>query len=664
MQILPNGKTQFIDQNGMPLVNGSVAFYAPGTSNPLPTYQDSGGATANTNPIQLDSRGQAIIWGNGTYRQVVYDANGVLVWDQIVSASVSVSQLSGTGGSALIGMADGSTLASNFLSNLNHVVDSIGALRALSHKIYTRAFVTGYTKASDGGGGAYQYDPNDTATADNGGTVIVASDGGRWKLQITGPVSVKQFGAKVDGTTDDTVALRAAKAWGSTYIPNGVCVVTDYTLIATLSSGGVLYFTGPGVFLIDTYYFPVGEIDAYYEIPVPAVFPTIQEAITYVEGKVITQSGFCSIRIADGTYSTSQIEPHFPTGKDRVEIIGNTSAPGNVVINCDATNNQCAFIFQRGSGISIIDGLTINGVGGWASHGVWNSQCWGAGIAARYGAYAIVGGNVRINKFYYGLQAKWGSIVSCNGSVQVTEAGDVGFHAYGSSAMFCGGCYASYCADTAYALGFGFMAEGGSFMDCSEAFSFHNGQSGVVSQNGSGMWAHSITSHDNGLHGCVAQNNASMECITDAGSAQSNSYSNAGQGFCCFNASYMNCNNALANQNSQGGFLCSQAAMMDITIANASNNTGEGFAATKGGVMNGNGPNAFKNTLDGFYATLGGQINTNNSAASNSNGVYGYHADDMGVIVATGAGGGTNGTAFRLPTANGFAASNGAYIQI
>jgi hypothetical protein len=62
MQFLPNGKCQFIDQNGAPLVNGSVSFYAPGTTNPLPTYQDSAGTIQNTNPIQLDSRGQAIIW--------------------------------------------------------------------------------------------------------------------------------------------------------------------------------------------------------------------------------------------------------------------------------------------------------------------------------------------------------------------------------------------------------------------------------------------------------------------------------------------------------------------------------------------------------------------------------------------------------------------------
>jgi hypothetical protein len=83
MQLLQNGKQQFIDQNGAPLANGSVYFYAPGTTNPKSTYQDNSGSALNTNPVLLDSRGQAVIWGSGTYRQVVKDWSGVTIWDQL-----------------------------------------------------------------------------------------------------------------------------------------------------------------------------------------------------------------------------------------------------------------------------------------------------------------------------------------------------------------------------------------------------------------------------------------------------------------------------------------------------------------------------------------------------------------------------------------------------
>lgn len=216
--ILPNGKTQFIDQNGKPLANGAVTFYSPGTTTKKDTYQDAAMTQPNTNPIILDSRGQATIWGGGSYRQVVADTFGVTIWDQVVSAAVSSDALSGNTGASLIGTPDGGTFANTLLFNLNRVVDSIAALRATSHQFYARAFVTGYYAAHDGGGVAYQYDPNDTSSSDNGVTIIVASDGGRWRLQWFGSLSVEQAGAKADGTTDNTAyfqnAINALQAVG------------------------------------------------------------------------------------------------------------------------------------------------------------------------------------------------------------------------------------------------------------------------------------------------------------------------------------------------------------------------------------------------------------------------------------------------------------------
>ncbi|RFP39242.1 hypothetical protein DDJ66_31905, partial [Klebsiella oxytoca] len=147
------------------------------------------------------------------YRQIVKDANGVTIWDQQTAAAAGYADLSANGatnpGASLVGF-DGGTLATSLLSKINRIVDSISALRGLSKATYNRAFVTGYYAAHDGGGGAYQYDPNDTTSTDNGGTIIVASDGGRWKLQYTGPISLKQFGCKIDGATDDTTAIQAA----------------------------------------------------------------------------------------------------------------------------------------------------------------------------------------------------------------------------------------------------------------------------------------------------------------------------------------------------------------------------------------------------------------------------------------------------------------------
>lgn len=85
-QIL-NGKQQFIDINGAPIVGGAVYIYQVGTTTPAATFQDANLTIANSSPIILDGRGQAAIWaGGGAYREVVYDSTGALVWDQTTSA--------------------------------------------------------------------------------------------------------------------------------------------------------------------------------------------------------------------------------------------------------------------------------------------------------------------------------------------------------------------------------------------------------------------------------------------------------------------------------------------------------------------------------------------------------------------------------------------------
>lgn len=103
----------------------------------------------------------------------------------------------------------------------SQVVASIAALRLLlKTSVSTNAFVTGYYAAGDGGGGAYYYDAADTTTADNGGTVIVAADGGRWKLSQKIPVSVLQFGAKADNSTDSSAQVSASlSVLGYAFIP-------------------------------------------------------------------------------------------------------------------------------------------------------------------------------------------------------------------------------------------------------------------------------------------------------------------------------------------------------------------------------------------------------------------------------------------------------------
>lgn len=92
---LPNGKQQFIDINGFPLVGGFVYSYIPGTLVLKNTWQNAAQTILNTNPIVLDSRGQALIYGAGTYRQIVEDSLSNLIWDEL---TYSQTGSNGSGG--------------------------------------------------------------------------------------------------------------------------------------------------------------------------------------------------------------------------------------------------------------------------------------------------------------------------------------------------------------------------------------------------------------------------------------------------------------------------------------------------------------------------------------------------------------------------------------
>lgn len=75
---------QFLDNNGLPVANGSIATYYAGTLNVAPTYADSLGVAANPNPVQLDASGRASLYGNSSisYFVELHDANNNLIWQE------------------------------------------------------------------------------------------------------------------------------------------------------------------------------------------------------------------------------------------------------------------------------------------------------------------------------------------------------------------------------------------------------------------------------------------------------------------------------------------------------------------------------------------------------------------------------------------------------
>jgi hypothetical protein len=123
---------------------------------------------------------------------------------------------------------------------------SVAALRAASSTGVTVASTQGYYAAGDGGGATYYKDATDTTSTDNGGSVIVATDGARWKLAKAVVTSARQFGAKGDGVTSDTAALQQFANYLGTkgtrgYIPGGKYRLTSKV---TFSENCLVYGDG------------------------------------------------------------------------------------------------------------------------------------------------------------------------------------------------------------------------------------------------------------------------------------------------------------------------------------------------------------------------------------------------------------------------------------
>ena len=178
-------KLQFFDANGNPLAGGKLYSYAAGTTTPLATYTDYGGGTANSNPVILDSRGEANVWfGTGQYKLKLTDADDVEIY--------TVDNLNGP---------DAATLAVLAASSGSSLI--------------------GYINSGSG------------ATAR---TV---------QARLRDMISVKDFGAVGDGTTNDVTAIQAAITAAATRPSSGS--------IAGLGgiSGATVYFPS-GVYRINS----------------------------------------------------------------------------------------------------------------------------------------------------------------------------------------------------------------------------------------------------------------------------------------------------------------------------------------------------------------------------------------------------------------------------
>lgn len=82
--LMPGPIQQYFDSSGNPLANGSLTFYAAGTTTPLAAYADASLATPLSNPLTLNSAGRTttpvFLSSGSSYKILLKNSSGSTIW--------------------------------------------------------------------------------------------------------------------------------------------------------------------------------------------------------------------------------------------------------------------------------------------------------------------------------------------------------------------------------------------------------------------------------------------------------------------------------------------------------------------------------------------------------------------------------------------------------
>jgi hypothetical protein len=192
---------QFVDANGVPLSGGTISAFLAGTTTATSMFSDNAGTSAGA-IVTLNALGSpevssntVLLWVNADidYKFVLKDSLGVSIW--------TVDDLSYTPSSDPYRFATVASMVAATTLSVGNIVETAG-----------------YYAAADGGGNQYVIVAAATGTADGGRYINLASHQAQGVFPAG--VNILQFGAKGDGTYNDTTAIVNADTFGSPiYLP-------------------------------------------------------------------------------------------------------------------------------------------------------------------------------------------------------------------------------------------------------------------------------------------------------------------------------------------------------------------------------------------------------------------------------------------------------------
>ena len=306
-RLLTYPKFTVLDNNGDPLAGGKVYTYAAGGTSNKATYTDSTEGTANTNPVILDSNGQADIWllSDDNYHIVVKDSTDTTTYADVdeVSGIADMNNLTITVSGSL-------KLGGNLNTNGNAIVSSSNGNIAITPNGNGVTQITNLTAVDD-----IDMNGNDLIIDD---TNSINDDSNNEYLQFSKTSSAVNELTIANAATGNAPTLSATgdnTNIGITFTPKGSGQITfnDYSFPAgDGSSGQILQLNSDGSALefVTANYFPRGFIwgfemsngtDSSHDIDIS-------------EGQATDSSG--SVDIATTATLTKQIDAAWSAGDD------------------------------------------------------------------------------------------------------------------------------------------------------------------------------------------------------------------------------------------------------------------------------------------------------------------------------------------------------------
>lgn len=198
-------------------------------------YQDIGDYAAG---LVITARNQIFqkdgeLWRAGAGLALPYTTTGN--WGVEGSSFVSV------GDAALrLDLADSDpNLGAALVAGVDRSVSTIADIRQQLGVKTPAVVASGYYATGDGTPVRYVFDPNDTTSVDNGGTIIVGTNGNRWKLPRDITVNVRTFGISGNGIRDNATQLAKLRAWVASKTASG------NTVKVVWPAGRYVYSQGP-----------------------------------------------------------------------------------------------------------------------------------------------------------------------------------------------------------------------------------------------------------------------------------------------------------------------------------------------------------------------------------------------------------------------------------